>query len=97
LKALPMLLSGRARLLDDATLRRQLAGLERRVHVGGRESVSHAAAASAHDDVAAAACGALNAVGSVSNYTAALMRGPPPPPVFGRSGRPIWQHPSYGR
>jgi hypothetical protein len=59
LSALPLLLSGRARLLDDAVLARQLTGLERRVHTGGRESVSHAAAASAHDDVAAAVCGAL--------------------------------------
>ena len=59
LAALPLLLSGRARLLDDAVLQRELTGLERRVHANGRESVSHAAAASAHDDVAAAVCGAL--------------------------------------
>jgi hypothetical protein len=32
LSALPLLLSGRARLLDNPTLRQQLAGLERRVH-----------------------------------------------------------------
>ena len=59
LAALPLLLSGRARLLDNETLRRQLAGLERRVSVMGRESVTHGTEASAHDDVAAAACGAL--------------------------------------
>ena len=59
LAALPLLLSGRARLLDDAVLQKELTGLERRVHANGRESVSHAAAASAHDDVAAAVCGAL--------------------------------------
>ena len=59
LATLPLLLSGRARLLDDAVLQRELTGLERRVHANGRESVSHAAAASAHDDVAAAVCGAL--------------------------------------
>ena len=43
----------------DAVLQRELTGLERRVHANGRESVSHAAAASAHDDVAAVVCGAL--------------------------------------
>ena len=59
LAALPLLLSGRARLLDDPVLQRELTGLERRAHANGRESVSHAAAASAHDDVAAAVCGAL--------------------------------------
>src|ERR1019366_1327657 len=47
LHALPMLLSGRVRLLDNATLRAQLAGLERRASPTGREIVSHAAVASA--------------------------------------------------
>jgi len=59
LRALPLLLSGRARLPDAPVLRSQLAALERRVHVNGRESVSHTAARSAHDDTAAAVCGAL--------------------------------------
>ncbi len=59
LNALPMLLSGRARLLDNPALRAQLAGLERRIQAGGRETVTHAHVASAHDDLAAAACGAL--------------------------------------
>jgi hypothetical protein len=62
LAMLPLLLSGRARLLDDMVLRRQLAGLERRVHAQGRETVSHAATASAHDDAAAAAAGVLAAL-----------------------------------
>ena len=57
-----MLLSGRVRLLDNATLRSQLIGLERHVQAGGRETVGHAHVASAHDDVAAATCGALVAV-----------------------------------
>jgi hypothetical protein len=52
--ALPMLLSGRARLLDNATLRAQLAGLERKAQASG-EVVSHAQVASAHDDIATAA------------------------------------------
>ena len=59
LTALPLLLAGRARLLDDKVLREQLASLERRASSSGRESVSHPDAASAHDDLAAAACGAL--------------------------------------
>jgi hypothetical protein len=63
LHALPMLLSGRARLLDNATLRTQLAGLERKVQAGSRETVTHAQVASAHDDVATSACGALVAAG----------------------------------
>ena len=70
LHSLPMLLSGRARLIDSATLRAQLAGLERRVQPGGRETVSHGQVASAHDDVATAACGALVAAGhGIGTYT----------------------------
>jgi len=41
------------------TLRTQLAALERRVGAGDRETISHPQHASAHDDVACAACGAL--------------------------------------
>jgi hypothetical protein len=82
LAALPLLLSGRVRLVDNEVLRQQLVGLERRVHTSGRESVSHAQAASAHDDVAAAACGAL--VTAVS--------GPPPlvipPAALARARQP---------
>jgi hypothetical protein len=68
LASLPLLVSGRARLVDDAVLRQQLAWLERRAHATGRESVSHARAQSAHDDVAAAACGALVAAEKGSAY-----------------------------
>jgi hypothetical protein len=59
LHALPLLLAGRVRLVDSVTLRSQLASLERRVGAGDRETVSHPAHASAHDDVACAACGAI--------------------------------------
>jgi hypothetical protein len=59
LGALPLLLSGRVRLVDNKTLRTQLAGLERRLNAGDRETVSHAHIASAHDDMATSACGAL--------------------------------------
>ena len=68
LHALPMLLSGRARLLDNPTLRSQLIGLERHVQAGGRETVTHANVASAHDDLAAAACGALVVAGDRLAY-----------------------------
>ncbi len=68
LQALPMLLSGRVRLLDSATLRSQLIGLERHVQAGGRETITHANVASAHDDLAAAACGALVAAGDRLAY-----------------------------
>jgi hypothetical protein len=56
--ALPLLLSGRARLLDNATLRAQLASLERHALATG-EVVRHPAVSSAHDDLATATCGAL--------------------------------------
>ena len=59
---------GRTHLLHDHTLRHQLAGLERRVHAGDRESVSHANTQSAHDDVAAAAAGALVLAATRSSY-----------------------------
>jgi hypothetical protein len=68
LHVLPMLLSGRARLLDNATLRAQLAGLERKMTPSGHEVVSHAQVASAHDDLACAAAGALVASGTGYTY-----------------------------
>jgi hypothetical protein len=60
LALLPLMLQpGRVRLCDSVVLRQQLAGLERRVHAGARESVSHAQTQSAHDDLAASAAGAI--------------------------------------
>jgi hypothetical protein len=47
------------RLVDNVTLRNQLASLERRVGASDRESVSHPQHASAHDDMSCAAAGAL--------------------------------------
>ncbi len=61
LHALPLLLSGRVRLIDSSKLRAQLSSLERHV-LAGREVVRHPAVASAHDDIAAAAAGAIAAV-----------------------------------
>jgi hypothetical protein len=59
LAALPLLMSGQARLIDNDRLRRQFAALERRVHAGGRESVDDNGALSANDDLSNAAAGAL--------------------------------------
>jgi hypothetical protein len=61
LAALPLLLAKRVRLIDNATLRNQLASLERRVGASDRESIDHPPHASAHDDVSCAAIGALMA------------------------------------
>jgi hypothetical protein len=58
LSALPQLLAGRARLLDNSRLRQQLAGLQRRVHPGGRESVDHLPGPSHHDDLPNSTLGA---------------------------------------
>jgi hypothetical protein len=55
---LPLLMSGRAELLDNPTLINQLAGLERKVG-RGRDHISAAGSGSAHDDVALACAGAL--------------------------------------
>jgi hypothetical protein len=79
LHLLPMLLSGRVRLINNATLRNQLANLERSV-TGGKERVTHPAVASAHDDVATAAAGALVAAGRGHSYDR-LYRGFMPDPV----------------
>jgi hypothetical protein len=59
LALLPILLAGRARLVDSKTLRSQLAALERRVGAADHETISHPQHASAHDDVACAVCGVL--------------------------------------
>jgi hypothetical protein len=68
LHALPLLLAGRLRLIDNMTLRSQLSALERRVGAGDRETISHPQHASAHDDVATAACGALVAAATRPAY-----------------------------
>lgn len=61
---LPLLNSGRADLLDSATLVGQLSSLERRVARGGRESIDHKP--NAHDDVANAAAGVLVGLAAVT-------------------------------
>jgi hypothetical protein len=59
LAALPMLLSGQVRLLDNPTMRNQFTALERRVHSTGRESVDDNGSASANDDLANSCAGAI--------------------------------------
>lgn len=56
---LPLLLSGRAKLINNATLRSQTSALERSVTASGREQITHPKVASAHDDLATAAAGAM--------------------------------------
>jgi hypothetical protein len=59
LAALPVLMSGQARLLDSERLRDQLTGLERRIYASGRETVDDSGAASSHDDLANVASAVL--------------------------------------
>jgi hypothetical protein len=67
LRGLPLVLGHRARLLHNSTLKSHLLSLERRV-VDGHEVVDHPKVANAHDDVAAAAIGALVTVATRSGY-----------------------------
>ena len=55
---LPLLTSGRARLLDSSVLRSQLTSLERHVSASNKELIRHPQTASAHDDCATACAGA---------------------------------------
>jgi hypothetical protein len=59
---LPLVNAGKAELLDVPRLAAQLAGLERRVARGGKDSVDHGPGG--HDDLANAAAGALVLAGS---------------------------------
>jgi hypothetical protein len=68
LHCLPVLLAGRVRLVDNITLRSQLCALERRVGANDKETVTHPAHASAHDDVACAACGAISLAAKYGKY-----------------------------
>ena len=56
-EALPLLTSGRARLIDSKKLTLQFASLERRTSPGGRDRVDHRV--NGHDDLCNAAAGAL--------------------------------------
>lgn len=65
---LPLLTSGRARLLDSQRLIGQFANLERRASPMGRDRIDHPAGA--HDDLSNAAAGALVLASSASSYLA---------------------------
>ena len=82
LSVLPLLLSGRVRLLDNTTLRTQLAALERRVGAGDHEIVSCPQLASAHDDLATAACGALVSAAQRPAYSLDAFGDPARPDAF---------------
>jgi hypothetical protein len=82
LSMLPLLLSGRVRLLDNTRLRTQLAALERRAGAGDREFVSCPQLASAHDDLATAACGALVAAAQGRAYNLDAFGDPARPNAF---------------
>jgi hypothetical protein len=85
LAALSSFLAKRVRLLDNLTARNQLTSLERRPGSGDRESVDHPKHAGAHDDVAAAICGAI-----VMAQRAARLAGPNiHMPIFAGSPRSI--------
>jgi hypothetical protein len=59
LEALPLLMSGRVRLVENARMVAQFAALERRTAVTGRDQVSHPRNGDAHDDLANSVAGAL--------------------------------------
>jgi hypothetical protein len=58
-RALPLLLAKKYRFIDHASCRTQISSLERTLLPGGGEKITHPKVASAHDDLAAAALGAL--------------------------------------
>jgi hypothetical protein len=87
LACLPLLLAGRLRLLDNKTLRGQLAALERRAGAGDRETVSRPQHASAHDDLATAACGALVAAAQRPAYNLNAFGDPARPDPFSNALR----------
>jgi hypothetical protein len=85
---LPLLTSGRARILDSPRVIGQLANLERRTQPSGRDQIGHPANANAHDNLANSAAGALvlaseessywaNDLAWVSDGTEAVPEGPP--------------------
>jgi hypothetical protein len=67
---LPLLTSGRARILDMPRLCGQLANLERKTQPSGRDQIGHPANAAAHDDLANSAAGALVLAAEESAYWA---------------------------
>jgi hypothetical protein len=58
LRVLPLLLSGRLRLLDSEKLRKQFISLERTLHASGRETVEEPLRSGSHDDLSNVVSGA---------------------------------------
>jgi hypothetical protein len=88
LSLLPLVLARRVRLVDNKTLRSQLASLERRVGAADREAVTHPQHASAHDDIACAVAGALVLASKEMTWLekwGPSLRDDDPPP------KPAWQ------
>jgi len=97
LSILPMMLAKRCCLVDNMTLRSQLAALERRVGAGDRETISHPQHASARDDVACAACGALVLAAThkkswIEAWGPALHDGDDPDGTRAWRALRLWQH-----
>ena len=95
---LPLLTSGRARLLDSPRLVGQLNNLERRASPMGRDRIDHPTGA--HDDLSNAAAGALVLAGEELSYWAngmAWVGDPDPEPSdltpYGQ--RPLRDHPFF--
>ncbi len=73
LRALPIFLAKRVRLLDHPKMRAQFAALERRIQgTSNREIVTHPPVSSAHDDLATAVAGVMTL--ARNDYGAALTR-----------------------
>jgi len=60
IEALPLFTRGQVELPDDRRLLIELASLERRTSIGGKDSVGHPRGKGFHDDSAAVACGAVH-------------------------------------
>jgi len=87
---LPLLTSGRARLLDSSRLIGQLANLERRTQPSGKDRIDHPAGA--HDDLSNAAAGALVLASDWSAYDSMDWVGELPE-AWG--GNPLARHPFF--
>lgn len=81
LNCLPLLASGRARLLDNDRMVRQFLALERRTQPGGHDRVDHPDRTGHHDDLSNAAAGALVLAGgkvdTVTQWVRAFGTGAP--------------------
>ena len=66
-QALPIIRSGRVRLVDNDRMVGQFSNLERRILPGGGERISHPERGGHHDDVAVTVAGCLVALSTVSS------------------------------